>query len=334
MWSCPQTANTATEHVCIFFLTLRDVLAEHIHRLRRRCARATNMHMNDGETPNTDGVGLNLPPPVVDPDDPLLIAQTLTYVTDDGSVLLSFTSAPFSFGERAMMLLLFFTVLSRNHTTLTDPVPPPSNYVSLPMGLAFKLRFFLLEAAFVAILLYAVPIGAHGTVVSISIGNLIAVAWFWYNSVRCVDVTSDGGLRFWIGNIELVVPYDKITGLHRLGTGCGICSPALIPHRGLLTNPTDGVAILTSVPSTPFWAWPRSAGRPERTLGPLRCPRLKIVFSPAGGGLNFVREVEQEMNGRGAGEGTGERQGWRGGAKVQPPAFDPAAKGSGDFFDV
>lgn len=254
------------------------------------------MHMNDGETPNTDGVGLNLPPPVVDPDDPLLIAQTLTYVTDDGSVLLSFTSAPFSF--------------------------------------AFKLRFFLLEAAFVAILLYAVPIGAHGTVVSISIGNLIAVAWFWYNSVRCVDVTSDGGLRFWIGNIELVVPYDKITGLHRLGTGCGICSPALIPHRGLLTNPTDGVAILTSVPSTPFWAWPRSAGRPERTLGPLRCPRLKIVFSPAGGGLNFVREVEQEMNGRGAGEGTGERQGWRGGAKVQPPAFDPAAKGSGDFFDV
>ena len=48
---------------------------------------------------NNDHVGLNLPPPVVDPDDPLLIAQTLTYVTDDGSVLLSFTSAPFSFGE-------------------------------------------------------------------------------------------------------------------------------------------------------------------------------------------------------------------------------------------
>ena len=35
----------------------------------------------------------------VDPDDPLLIAQTLTYVTDDGSVMLSFTSAPFSFGK-------------------------------------------------------------------------------------------------------------------------------------------------------------------------------------------------------------------------------------------
>lgn len=47
-------------------------------------------------------VGLNLPPPIVDPDDPLLIAQTLTYVTDDGSVLLSFTSAPFSFGKFAI----------------------------------------------------------------------------------------------------------------------------------------------------------------------------------------------------------------------------------------
>ncbi|EED94925.1 predicted protein [Thalassiosira pseudonana CCMP1335] len=115
---------------------------------------------------------MNLPPPVVDPDDPLLIAQTLTYVTDDGSVLLSFTSAPFSF--------------------------------------AFKLRFFLFEAIFLAILIVALPIGAHGTVVSISIGNLIAVAWFWYNSVRCVDITSDGGLRFWIGNIEIDVPFDKI----------------------------------------------------------------------------------------------------------------------------
>lgn len=54
--------------------------------------------MDDVE-PVVEGVGLILPPPVVDPDDPLLIAQTLTYVTDDGSVLLSFTSAPFSFGE-------------------------------------------------------------------------------------------------------------------------------------------------------------------------------------------------------------------------------------------
>lgn len=241
-----------------------------------------------------DGVGLNLPPPVVDPDDPLLIAQTLTYVTDDGSVLLSFTSAPFSF--------------------------------------AFKLRFFLFEAIFVAILIAAVPIGAHGTVVSISIGNLVAVAWFWYNSVRCVDITSDGGLRFWIGNIEIDVPYDKIVGIHRLSTSCGIFSPSLLPHRGLLTNPTDGVAILTSVPSTPFWAWPRSAGRPERSLGPLRCPRLKIVFSPAGGGMNFIREVENEMHHSG-GENGGGGSRVKGGGKIQPPSFDPSAKG-GDFFDV
>lgn len=61
--------------------------------------------MDDVE-PVVEGVGLNLPPPAVDPDDPLLIAQTLTYVTDDGSVLLSFTSAPFSFGKREKNYML------------------------------------------------------------------------------------------------------------------------------------------------------------------------------------------------------------------------------------
>ena len=102
-----------------------------------------------------------------------------------------------------------------------------------------------------------------------------------------------------------------------------------------MTNPTDGVAILTCVPSTPFWAWPRSAGRPERSLGPLRCPRLKIVFSPTGGGLNFIREVENEMHhndtDNGGGGSGGNRMG--NGGKIQPPSFDPASKG-GDFFDV
>jgi len=60
--------------------------------------------MYTDEEPVVEGVGLNLPPPAVDPDDPLLIAQTLTYVTDDGSVLLSFTSAPFSFGENCIAM--------------------------------------------------------------------------------------------------------------------------------------------------------------------------------------------------------------------------------------
>jgi hypothetical protein len=32
-------------------------------------------------------------------EDPLLIAQTLTYVTDDGSVSLSFQCAPFAWGK-------------------------------------------------------------------------------------------------------------------------------------------------------------------------------------------------------------------------------------------
>ena len=62
------------------------------------------MDMDDVE-PVVEGVGLNLPPPAVDPDDPLLIAQTLTYVTDDGSVLLSFASAPFSFGKSRFICL-------------------------------------------------------------------------------------------------------------------------------------------------------------------------------------------------------------------------------------
>ncbi|KAL7532866.1 hypothetical protein ACHAWF_004267 [Thalassiosira exigua] len=288
--------------------------------------------MSEADAPSTEGVGLNLPPPVVDPDDPLLIAQTLTYVTDDGSVLLSFTSSPFSFGFAVVGSALELSVAA------SPPAFVRAHRDSRAvLGPAFKLRFFIFEALFVAALIVAVPVGAHGTVVSISIGNLVAVAWFWYNSVRCVDITSDGGLRFWIGNIELDVPYDKIVGIHRLSSSCGVMSPGLFPHRGLLTNPTDGVAILTSVPSTPFWAWPRSAGRPERHLGPLYCPRLKIVFSPAGGGLNFIREVENEMHhgGGGDGDGNGGAGGNRAakGGKIQPPSFDPAAKG-GDFFDV
>lgn len=29
--------------------------------------------------------------------------------------------------------------------------------------------------------------------------------------------------------------------------------------------------------------------------GLMSCPRLTVVFSPAGGSLNFIREVENEM---------------------------------------
>ena len=44
------------------------------------------------------------PTAVLDPDDPLLIAQSLTYITDDGSVVLNFSSAPFSFGKRCELM--------------------------------------------------------------------------------------------------------------------------------------------------------------------------------------------------------------------------------------
>ncbi len=33
-------------------------------------------------------------------DDPLLIAQTLTYVTDDGDTIMTFNAAPFSTGKQ------------------------------------------------------------------------------------------------------------------------------------------------------------------------------------------------------------------------------------------
>ena len=187
---------------------------------------------------------------------------------------------------------------------------------------AFKIRFVILEAIFVAILIAAVPIGAHGVVLGISLGNLGVIAWFWYNSVRSVEVTVDGGLRFWIGNFEVDVPFDKIMSMRRISGECSLIAPNLLPHRGYLTSPTDGVAIVTSVPSTPFWMWPRSAGRPERRLGPFTCPRLIVVFSPTGGSLSFIREVEAEMRGDGSG---GEGRAGR----VQPPAYVAAAGGSG-----
>eukprot|EP00551_Chaetoceros_affinis_P014148 CAMPEP_0203711684 /NCGR_PEP_ID=MMETSP0091-20130426/69642_1 /ASSEMBLY_ACC=CAM_ASM_001089 /TAXON_ID=426623 /ORGANISM="Chaetoceros affinis, Strain CCMP159" /LENGTH=260 /DNA_ID=CAMNT_0050589625 /DNA_START=113 /DNA_END=895 /DNA_ORIENTATION=- len=232
----------------------------------------------------------------IDPDDPLLIAQTLTYVTDNGSVVMSYSSAPFSF--------------------------------------AFKFRFLLLESLFVVGLIFLAPIGAHGTILVVSIGNLLAVAWFWYNSVRSVEVTADGALRFWIGNVEVDVPFDKIVEMRRIVDECAIWSCSLIPHRGYLTTPSDGVAIITSVPSTPFFMWPRSAGRPERRLGPFACPRLKILFSPNGGGMNFLREVEDEMR---AGSGGRRADGAaRNGGMIQPPAYDTksARNGVGEFYDV
>lgn len=154
----------------------------------------------------------------------------------------------------------------------------------------------LLEVIFIAIMVAAVPIGAHATVVAVCLANVVLLAWFWYNLVRSVDVTSDGTLRFWIGNIEVEVPFDKIVSIRRVATStpCS-CFVTAQPYRGFLSTPTDGVAIVTTMPSTPFWLWPRSAGKPDRKCLCLSCPRLTVVFSPTGGGLNFCREVEGEM---------------------------------------
>jgi len=164
-------------------------------------------------------------------------------------------------------------------------------------SLVFKILFLIIETAFFVILIVFVPIGAHSTVVFISIANMIAVAWFWYNSVRSVDITSDRGLQFFIGNFEVDVPFDKIVSIRQIDIWSPVSFVSLpfAPHRGYLSDPADGVAIVTSMPSTPFWAWPRSAGRPERRCCGCGCPRLVIVFSPAGGADSFIVEVEKEM---------------------------------------
>lgn len=205
---------------------------------------------------------------------------------------------------------------------------------SFLLYLAFKFRFILLESIFVAGLIFLAPIGAHGTILVISIANLLAVAWFWYNSVRSVEITADGALRFWIGNVEVDVPFDKIVEMRRIVDECAIWSCNLIPHRGYLTTPNDGVAIITSVPSTPFFMWPRSAGKPERRLGPFACPRLKIIFSPNGGAMNFLREIEDEMRANSGGQKRSE--GGRAGGLVQPPSYDNklVRNGVGEFYDV
>ena len=188
---------------------------------------------------------------------------------------------------------------------------------------AFQARFILLEAIFVILLVAAVPIGAHGTVVAVSVANLLVVAWFWYNLVRSVDVTAEGNLRFWIGNIEIDVPFDKIVSIRRLSGSSSTWSlfASVSPYRGFLSDPTDGVAIVTTVPSTPFWLWPRSAGKPERSFcfGSLMCPRLTVIFSPTGGAQNFIRDVENEM--RNFSSGTSTRKGNAGTTQRSNPDF-------------
>jgi len=154
----------------------------------------------------------------------------------------------------------------------------------------------LLEVIIILVMVVAVPTGAHGTVVGVCIANLVLLAWFWYNLVRSVDVTSEGSLHFWIGNVEVNVPFDRIVSVRRVATSmpCSVLLTAT-PYRGILSNPADGVAIATSLPTQPLCLWPRSAGRPERKLLCLSCPRLTVVFSPHGGGANFCREVENEL---------------------------------------
>jgi hypothetical protein len=137
-------------------------------------------------------------------------------------------------------------------------------------------------------------------------------------------VTDDGTLRFWIGNIEIDVPFDKVVSIRRIATTTAPCSffASVWPYRGFLSNPNDGVAVVTTVPSTPFWLWPRSAGKPERSFcfGVLMCPKLTVVFSPIGGGQNFIQDVENEM--RNFSNGTGNRSKNNAAPRTNPDFLD------------
>ena len=122
-----------------------------------------------------------------------------------------------------------------------------------------------------------------------------------------------------IGNMESFIPFDKIVSFRRVSTPCALISGQLVPHRGFMSNPSDGVGIVTTMISEPWWLWPRSAGKPERCPG--CCPKLTIVFSPVGGSLNFIREVENEMRHF---SGSSENIARFGHGRLQPPSYPTA----------
>jgi len=125
----------------------------------------------------------------------------------------------------------------------------------------------------------------------------------------------------WIGNQETFVPFDKIISLRKVSSSLGYVVLAVIPHRGFLSVPSDGVAIVTTLVNEPFFLWPRSAGKPERKFFGCSCPKLTIVFSPVGGSLRFIREVENEMRHFGANGGSDPTRFNLG--RVVPPSFPP-----------
>ncbi|EEC51578.1 predicted protein [Phaeodactylum tricornutum CCAP 1055/1] len=258
-------------------------------------------------------------------EDPLLISQSLTYVTDDGSTLHSFESAPFSYGTIIVRPGSALQLVATANMAFLTTLLPTAACTLITVG--FKVQFIIVESILVLLMIAAVPVGAHGTVVGVAIGNLVILAWFWYNLVRSVDVTAEGTLRFWIGNIEVDVPFDKVVSIRRVASSmpCSVFV-ASQPYRGFLSTPTDGVAIVTTVPSTPFWLWPRSAGKPERTccFGAFSCPRLTVVFSPSTGGSNFIRTVETEMQNFSAGRFPASRNS----SNAVPHAMQP------DYLDV
>ena len=133
-------------------------------------------------------------------------------------------------------------------------------------------------------------------------------------------------LRFWIGNQEIFVPFDRIVSLRRVSSTFGFISGSMFPHRGVLSTASDGVAILTTLGSEPFFLWPRSAGKPERKFFCCSYPKLVFVFTPTGGSLSFIREIENEMRHFGS-SGGGDSSRFNQG-RVVPPSYPPQQQNS------
>ena len=129
-----------------------------------------------------------------------------------------------------------------------------------------------------------------------------------------------------VGNQEIFVPFDRIASLRRTSSPIGFISPSLFPHKGFLTSASDGVAIVTTMVSEPFFLWPRSAGKPERKFLCCTCPKLTLVFSPTGGSLSFIREVENEMRHYGSNSGADTSRFNQG--RVVPPSHPPQQQGA------
>lgn len=148
-------------------------------------------------------------------EDPLLISQTLTYVTDDGSVLHSFQSSPFSFGREANVCRVVWIFNSlwlphlsfRSSWRIQTQICPPRDHVCGTSGRSSSNR-----SAW----------NSRGSVScqSVSVGLVLvqfgAICWCdgWWG-IALLDWKHWGGRSFWQNRIDSSCrPYLTVRQLH------------------------------------------------------------------------------------------------------------------------